>query len=438
MSASSPGGSQFTRRQFLSRSARASLALPLLSPTIIARGSGISLSIEMPDTPEWVVEARKRIPAAGVTNYFQTAGIGPSSSMALDEVSSKLNYQNRFGPTDPRVSEMSEIEPNLRAHLANSFGATADEVALTHSTSEGINIASWSLNWNPGDEVIISNQEHPANIVPWYNLRDRFGIVIREVDLSTGTDLMAQFRSTLTDRTRMVSISHVSRNNGRRLRTEHCAALAELLKARGVVFHLDGAQGPGCVPVDFHELASDCYSTCGHKWLLGPKGTGAFFVRKERLDDTLMSWSGSHSHAEFDYDGHYTLKNAASRFEFGTRALADFSGLDVAISWMEELGMKLIFDRVQELVGYAIEKTLALDGFGVSSPRTEEDRSGVFVLRLPEGCDSWDVYNRLREEEYVHVSPVRAERDIRIALHFFNTTDEIDESLRMIRRYCRR
>ena len=89
------------------------------------------------------------------------------------------------------------------------------KVALTHSTSEGISIVAWSLNWQPGDEVIVSNVEHPANVIPWYVLRDRFGIVIREIDLSTGTRLIDQVRGQLSGRTRMVSISHVSRNNGR-------------------------------------------------------------------------------------------------------------------------------------------------------------------------------------------------------------------------------
>ncbi|GMQ82141.1 MAG: aminotransferase class V-fold PLP-dependent enzyme [Rhodothermia bacterium] len=426
-----------SRRRFLSQSARFSLSLPLLSPTLIARTLNAERPLRFPDTPEWVVEARKRIPSAGVSKNFQTAGIGPSSTLAINELTSKLIYQNRFGPTDPRQSDMALIEPTLRMHLADAFGANADEVALTHSTSEGINIASWSLNWKEGDEIVISNQEHPANIVPWYNLRDRFGIVIREIDLGIGTELVPEVERQLTDRTRMVSISHVSRNNGRALRTEHSADLAVRLQSRGVVFHLDGAQGPGCIPVDFHELGSDCYSTCGHKWLLGPKGTGAFFVRKEHLDHTLMSWTGSHSHDEFDYEGHFTLKDEASRFEFGTRALADFAGFDVAITWVESLGLQRILERIRELGEYAIEKANEMNGFGFSSPPDKRDRSGIFVLRLPEGCSSWDVYYKLRDEDYIHTSPVRADRDLRLALHFFNTTDEIDESFKIIQRYSR-
>ena len=437
MPSNSAHRSRLSRRHFLSRTARASLALPLFSPSLITKSLGENLLLFDRDAPDWVVQARKRIPAAMVGRYFQTAGIAPSSTMAIEEVATRLRYQNRFGPVDPRSADMAEIEPNLREHLAAAFGASQNEVALTHSTSEGINIASWSLNWAEGDEVIISNQEHPANIVPWYNLRDRFGIVIREIDLAVGTDLIQEVQNQLSDRTRMVSISHISRNNGRALREADCSELGQLLRKEDVVFHLDGAQGPGCVPVNFRSLGCDCYSTCGHKWLLGPKGTGAFFVRHERLEETRMSWTGSHSHDEFDYEGHYTLKQEASRFEFGTRALAEFAGFDRALSWMEELNIQRVFSRIQELVQYAIDKADGMNGFSVSSPRADDERSGVFVLGLPEDINSWDIYYRLRDEEYIHTSPVRDESDLRIALHFFNTKEEIDESFELIRRYCR-
>lgn len=160
---------------------------------------------------------------------------------------------------------MAKVEPDLRAQLGRVFGAETEEVALTHSTSEGISIVAWSLNWQPGDEVIISNIEHPANVVPWYVLRDRYGIVIREIDLSSGTHLLDEVRARLSARTRMVSISHVSRNNGRTVRTDESAELGRVLRSRGIRYHLDGAQGPGCVITDFRALGCDCYSTCGHK-----------------------------------------------------------------------------------------------------------------------------------------------------------------------------
>ena len=340
------------RRRFLRQSALWAAAAPLVP---VERLAAMHSDASARPQDAWVARARTEIPAATGSVYFQTGGIGPSPTGVIATVMERLDFQNR-GPADPRyATDMARIEPDLRAQLGRVFGAGGEEVALTHSTSEGISIVAWSLNWQPGDEVIISNIEHPANVIPWYVLRDRFGIVIREIDLSAGTSLMDEIRAQLSSRTRMVSISHVSRNNGRTIRTDDSAELGNLLRGRGVRYHLDGAQGPGCVPTDFRALGCDCYSTCGHKWLLGPKGTGALFVRREILDDVQLSWAGSHSHATMDYEGGYTLLPGAARYEFGTRALADFAGFASAVEWMEGIGLTRIGDRIQSLVDHAIE-----------------------------------------------------------------------------------
>ncbi|MDE2943267.1 MAG: aminotransferase class V-fold PLP-dependent enzyme [Gemmatimonadota bacterium] len=426
-----------SRRHFLRRSASALALAPIVPVGRLALADPASRPADSGRPQEaWVARARAEIPASTESLYFQTGGIGPAPNAVIDHVHERLAFQNR-SPAEPRISdEMARIEPDLRAQLGRVFGAATEEVALTHSTSEGISIVAWSLNWEPGDEVVISNTEHPANVVPWYILRDRFGIVIREIDLSPGTGLIDEVRGQLSDRTRMVSISHVSRNNGRTLRTDESAELGDLLRTRGVRYHLDGAQGPGCVATDFRALGCDGYSTCGHKWLLGPKGTGALFVRREMLDDVQLSWAGSHSHATMDYEGAYTLLPRAARYEFGTRALADFAGFARAVEWMEGIGLERIEGRIQSLVDHAIEVVDATEGLGVSSPRAHADRSGVFVVQLPEGCDATQLYGDLREDEGILASPVREERDFRLSVHFFNTRDEIDAAIAAIAERC--
>ena len=386
--------------------------------------------------PDWVQRAREEVPAATASPYFQTGGIGPSPTPVIEQLADQLTFQNR-SPAATEVAEvMGRVEPDLRAQLARVFGAGEDEVALTHSTSEGISIVAWSLDWRPGDEVVISNTEHPANVIPWYVLRDRFGIVIREIDLSPGTDLVAEVQRQLSEKTRMVSLSHVSRNNGRTLRTEDSARLAELLRARGVRYHLDGAQGPGCVATDFAALGCDCYSTCGHKWLLGPKGTGALFVRRALLDEVQLSWAGAHSHETMDYEGNYTLLPSAARYEFGTRALADFFGFGQAVRWMEDIGFERILGRIDELVDHGIEAIRQAPGLSVASPEDPADRSGILVVRLPEGCDPAALYRDLAREEGILASPVRGERDFRLSIHFFNTREEISSALDAIVSRC--
>jgi selenocysteine lyase/cysteine desulfurase len=137
-----------------------------------------------------------------------------------------------------------------------------------------------------------------------------------------------------------------------------------------------------------------------------------------------------------DYVGDYTLKPSAARYEYGTRALADFAGFHRAVQWMDELGFERIEQRIEDLVSYAIEGTKEYATLDVASPEDREDRSGVFVIRLPEGCDTLDAYQRLAEDQSILTSPVRHERDLRIAIHFFNTRNEIDAALKAVNDFC--
>ena len=137
-----------------------------------------------------------------------------------------------------------------------------------------------------------------------------------------------------------------------------------------------------------------------------------------------------------DYEGNYTLLPSAARYEFGTRALADFAGLGRAVDWMEDLGLERVDDRIQSLVDHAIEAVDAIDGLSMTSPRTRPDRSGVFVLKLPDECDATTLYNDLRDNAGILASPVRQPRDFRLSIHFFNTRDEIDAAIAAISERC--
>ena len=421
---------KLTRRNFI----KGSTLIPFISPAIaIARLSDNS-SLNFDSKENWVRKARREIPASK-DPFFQTAGIGPSPKSVINTINNKLHFQNK-GPVHPKISKvMSTIERDLRKNLGETFGAEANEVALTHSTSEGINIASWAINWNKGDEVMITNQEHPANTIPWYSISTRFGIKIKRLNFDVNTNIVNEIEKKITNKTKMVSIPHVSRNNGRALTLNESKLIAGILKKRNIRYHLDGAQGPLCIPFNFHELKCDYYSTCGHKWLLGPKGTGAFFCRKDILDQTLLTWTGSHSHLSMDQIGNYTLLPEARRFEFGTRALATFAGFDEAINWNNSIGINKILKRIDELVVFAIEDWTGR-GFKVSSPTSIGQRSGVFVIQLPENCNGWKIYEALQLNDFTFTSPVDEPSDLRVAIHFFNTRSEIKNTFDLISNYC--
>ena len=137
-----------------------------------------------------------------------------------------------------------------------------------------------------------------------------------------------------------------------------------------------------------------------------------------------------------DYEGNYTLLPSAARYEFGTRALADFFGFGQAVQWMEDLGFERILGRIDDLVDHGIEAIRQAPGLSVASPEDPADRSGILVVRLPDGCDPAALYRDLGREEGILASPVRGERDFRLSIHFFNTREEISSALDAIVSRC--
>lgn len=206
---------------------------------------------------------------------------------------------------------------------------------MTQSTTAGLNVVLWSIDWRAGDEIIISDEEHPALLVPVYNLRDRLGVVVRVVSMTLAEDLVVGVVAQLTSRTRLVAMSHVSRQSGT---VVPARALTSALRPHDVPLLLDGAQGPGNVPVDFHEIGCDYYSLCGHKWLLGPKRTGALLIRRDRLDRTPVSWTGAHAEEAVSAEAGVTWHPNARRYEFATRNQAGFGGWAESLRWLDALG----------------------------------------------------------------------------------------------------
>ncbi len=418
------------RRSFLKT---ASLAGLLGIPLSRTRATAISVKSFGGETPDWVSAVRRQIPVTGQSVYFQHGGIGPSPKPVIEEVKRLLDFQNE-GPADPRyVGALGKAEDSCRPLVAEALGCLEAEVALTHNTTEALNIAIWSIDWKPGDEFLISNHEHPALRMPSYNLRDRLGVTLRRAPVDLGEDVVENVLSLLSPRTRLVAMSHVSRRNGRVIPAQR---LAQALREKNVRLLLDGAQGAGNVPVRFNQIGCDYYAFCGHKWLLGPKGTGGLMIRKQILETTPVSWTGAHSYLSLDDEGEYEWHPNGRRYEFGTRSQAVFGGFAEALRWLDHIGWDKIYQRISELSGSAAQIVKESKKFELVSPLDRESRSGVFVLKLPAGFSGIEVYNKLAEADRILVSPLDEPRDLRVCLHFFNTMEEFETLMARLDQYC--
>lgn len=383
--------------------------------------------------PGWVREARAGIPGLREGLYFQTGAFGLSPQRVMDRTRELLEFQNQ-SPAHPRqTGRLREVDASCRALVAETVGAKSTEVALTANTTTGINIVLGSIDWRAGDEIIISDEEHPALVLPVSNLVKRHGVVRRTVPLEPSGQLVDRVRTLLGPRTRLVALSHVARGTGRIVPV---ADLAGELRGRGVPFLVDGAQGPGNVPVNFAALGCDYYSLCGHKWLLGPKGTGALVVREDRLESTPVSWTGSNAQASMDDNGNFAWHPDARRFEFATRFQAGFGGWAESLFWLRSLGWAGIHARNVELSGHAVEGIRASRRLGLVSPAAEAERNGIVVVRLPEGLTAAACYDRLREEDGMLVSTTGRPRDLRVCLHFYNTRLEFDRLLERLEQHA--
>src|SRR5260370_32534085 len=196
-----------------------------------------------------------------------------------------------------------------RAVFASMLGCSADEVALTHNTTEGMNIAPMGIDWQPRDEIVTAATEHPVGLYPCLRLHQRYGVTVRTTQIGApDVDPIEAWERALTPRTRAVVVSHVSWSSGGVLPMRE---IADLTHAAGALLICDAAQSCGMVPSSVYDLGVDAYACSGQKWLCGPQGTGGLFVRRDRFSAFGQTFMGCFGAEHHDLAGHLLPPPAA-------------------------------------------------------------------------------------------------------------------------------
>lgn len=367
---------------------------------------------------------REMMPGIDDFAYFQTSGLSPKPAPVIEETVRYLRLQ-AAGPALPEISKtMSDAFENARARVAVAMGADPDEIVMTENTTVGINIVANGIDWRAGDNVVISNHEHPGNRIPWYNVAERYGVELRFLNMDLSDEEMAAHLERLVGpRTRVVAISHVSRRTGLRIRA---TAMADVAHRQGVPLLLDGAQAFGAIPVDVHALGCDFYTFSGHKYIMAPQGTGGLYVRRDRIPWIRPSWIGSHSQKSLDNTGGMELRDEACRFEFGTRNLADHIGFGKAVELLTEIGFAEVFAHIKKYTDGLKQRLGDLPGLVVRTPMAYDRSSGIVTFRIP-GTDTRELSRLLLEEQRILVCTLDGETDcVRVSTHIFNTDEEAD------------
>jgi selenocysteine lyase/cysteine desulfurase len=390
---------------------------------------GISISYcsgesEVDDLPKRLghEEIRRAYPILKEVVYLNVGTYGLMPEPALAEFTEVLKEFERSGVASK--GDLGAKTMEARRHVAALLGAEPEEIAFTRNATDGINLVLAGLDWQPGDEIITTNEEHEAIFHPLLYLQRYRGIKIRLVEASPVAEAMRErLEKALTERTRLLAISYVTCETGTRLPAREICRWAA---ARNLLTLLDGAQASGVFPINLHEIGCDFYASNGHKWLSGPKGTGIFYGRRERLPGLYLAHVGAGSLERADIaTGTADPWPSALRFEFGTRAWPLHIGLNASLNWLEGWGWANIYRHIAALSTYLKERILERPFLSLLTPRAWEDSSGLTSFSVT-GHAAGEVSTFLREKRRIHVRVVPHYNAIRISTAHFNNEADVD------------
>ena len=367
---------------------------------------------------------RAEFPVTETYVYMNHAGVAPLSRRVQAAMIGFLEDATLNGAVNaPLWEEEAETCRDAAAQLLN---ANTAEIAFMKNTTQGILIAANGIDWRAGDNVVTTAVEFPANVYPWWSLKERYGVQTRMVPEREGRIYVEDVVSAIDEHTRAVTISHVEFASGFR---NDIQTLGGICRERDIWFIVDAIQSLGAIEVDVKLCNIDILAADGHKWLLAPEGAAIFYCadeKRERLINTNVGWASVVNPRDFlNYD--LTQKPDATRFEEGSYNSVGLYGLRAAIELLLAVGIPAIERHVLELTGHLIAG-LEAKGYRVITPRADSERAGIVIFESERHTPA-EIYERLHAENII-----TAERGtgVRVSPHFYNTTYEIERLLEVL------
>lgn len=299
--------------------------------------------------------------------YLDNGASAQKPQVVLDTI--QRAYGQEYANVHRGLHTLSTISTEnyeaVRGTVARFLNAPSeDHIVFTTGTTEALNLISygWAMpRMQAGDEIVLSIMEHHANIVPWHFLRERLGVKLVWVDVDVNGDLDPQaVLDAVTDRTRLIAITHVSNVLGTVVDVKAICAGA---RDRGVPVCVDGSQAAVHMPVDVADIGCDFYAVTGHK-LYGPSGSGAIYIRPERMAEMRPFMGGGDMIRDVHRDA-VTWNDPPHKFEAGTPGIVQTIGLGAALEWMMDVGMDNIRDHEADLTAYCRDRLAGLNWLNV-------------------------------------------------------------------------
>jgi selenocysteine lyase/cysteine desulfurase len=355
------------RRNFLSASAAAAGTLPSIAAFAAAPAQPPapfppSTLYEKNEEAYWT-EVRKQFLIPSDEVYLNNGTVGSSPWPVLKAVFDTYTATERLAQEDPEDYPIWGYGPwnEFRDPLAQFIGCTRDEIALLRNATEANNFIANGVDLKAGDEVLMTDQEHPGGEHPWNLRAKRYGIVVKRVVLPkpvpSAAAVLNLFNDSITSRTRIIFVSHITTVTGVVLPVKELCALA---RSKGILSAVDGAHVTGMMKLNVREIGCDMYSSSPHKWLQAPKGSGFLYVRDEVIDrlwNTLAT------------EGWDETKLRAERFQrIGSSNVPALAGMRAAVQLAQQIGMERIERRHRALADYILAEMLKRGAESWTSP----------------------------------------------------------------------
>jgi selenocysteine lyase/cysteine desulfurase len=367
---------------------------------------------------------RSNFPLTKDRIYFNNGTFGPSPIKVLEALKKSYNNINTTGNYGSTKNTFEAV--------AKFINADTDEISLTHNTTEGINIIANGLDLKNGDEVILTDQEHVGNALPWLNRAKNSGIVLKVFRPgNSAEENIEKISKLVSPKTKVIAIPHICCTTGLVFPIKE---ISEIARSKQIFTAIDGAHGLGSLSMDMKILDVDSYATCGHKWLLGPGGTGALYINKRVLNQIIPIHVGAYSDTSWKLDvdqqemGPYNP--AAHRFFYGTQGTALYHGIDAAVNFQKEIGKEKIENRIRTLNNYLYEGLKEYQNkIDILTPEEPASRFSMLTFRH-KNIDYKEIGKKISAAGFrVRLVPESGTNGVRISTHIYNSEKEIQNFL---------
>lgn len=378
----------------------------------------------MPQKPNWQKIRKKLFPGKKSVLYFNTGSLGvcpPEVTEKVFETWKRIEENPTMQVWWPLAKELNEV----RCRIAGFVNAEPDEIFFTQSTTDGMNTLAQGLDLKSGDRILTTSEEHPGGLKCWEYYEKYAGAYVDKVQIqvpgNSPQEILKRFRDKITPQTKVLSVSDVLYTTGFQMPLDD---LAKLARGKNLLFILDGAQAAGVKKLDFKKIQCDGYAASGHKWMLGPKGSGFLYLNrhsKEKIHPMNL---------EGDRDHLVDIR--------GVSPLPALFGLGTAAEFLQEIGQEVIHYRILALSQklYAELSKLEDTSLKLLSLPPEKQAPSLMTFELPRSLSCRRLVKALYEKDGITVRPIEQNglNAVRVSVNFFHSEEDIDLLAQAVRR----